>query len=434
MKDKKKQWLYRWKNWLTPSAVPGVWKRKEGGHFVRVRVVDPTSGRKKEIKKSLPEADEAAAYKWLFDERARISAGLVSAPLPQTRFGDFAVSLFEEKVALKHIKSARSRERWHYTLEHLIGGTEGVPGFGEMFVDRIRPAHIDEWRLGIARLIASGRYSPVTANGWLVVLRVIMKAARKKFQLPSDPTEGIENFDTSEHETYTAEEPNTLNPEQARKVLACMLEEYPQHYAMTYLGMATGLRPSSMRPLRRRGSTPDVLWDEGVIHVRRSHTLGDEVMNTTKTGLRQRISVPADVIEVLRWHERTQLVTEEQRRSELLFPAESGGFRSEHVLRKPFARVCALIGLPLRFTPKGLRRTFNDLARAARVESLVTMSISGHLTDRMREHYSTVTPVEQRESIGRVLRLVTVGSTTTGGAPGGAPNPESGAPREEVAS
>jgi hypothetical protein len=52
----------------------------------------------------------------------------------------------------------------------------------------------------------------------------------------------------------------------------------------------------------------------------------------------------------------------------------------------------------------------------------------------MREHYSTVTPVEQRESIGRVLRLVTLGSTTTGGAPGGAPDAESGAPRGEVAS
>lgn len=72
------------------------------------------------------------------------------------------------------------------------------------------------------------------------------------------------------------------------------------------------------------------------------------------------INVPADVIEVLRWHERTQFVTEEQRRSELLFPAENGRFRSEHVRRKSFARVCALIALPLRFTPHGLRRTFND--------------------------------------------------------------------------
>jgi hypothetical protein len=49
------------------------------------------------------------------------------------------------------------------------------------------------------------------------------------------------------------------------------------------------------------------------------------------------------------------------------------------------------------------------------VEALVTKSISRHLTDRMREHYSTVRPVEQRESIGAVLRLV------KGGAASGAP-------------
>jgi hypothetical protein len=52
-----------------------------------------------------------------------------------------------------------------------------------------------------------------------------------------------------------------------------------------------------------------------------------------------------------------------------------------------------------------MRRTFNDLARAAKVEALVTRSISGHLTERMQHHYSTVRPDEQRESIARVIEL-----------------------------
>jgi hypothetical protein len=68
-----------------------------------------------------------------------------------------------------------------------------------------------------------------------------------------------------------------------------MREVFPQYYAVTYLGLATGLRPSSMRPLRRRGPTPDIKRDEGVVLVPRSHTLGDEVMDTTKTKLRQRL-------------------------------------------------------------------------------------------------------------------------------------------------
>jgi integrase len=426
------KWTYRWKTWLAPTKVPGVWKRKEGGHFVRARVTDPTTGRQKEIKKSLPEADEATAFKFLSDERKRIQAGLVMATPRSERFADYAVTLFERKVTTREIKSARSRERWKITLIHLIAGTRDVPGFGEFYIDQIRLTHVEAWRVGIAGLIANGKYEPTTANGWLAIMRVIMKAAKREFELRTNPLDGIPNFDTSEHATYTEEEPNTLDAERAKEFLACMREECPQHYAMTYLGIATGLRPSAMRPLRRNGLTPDVLWDQGVILVRRSHTLGHEIMNTTKTKLRQRINVPADVMDVLRWHADTQLETPEQRASDLLFPAEDGRLRSEHILRKPFARVSALIGLPIHFTPRGLRRTFNDLARIANVEAIVTKSISGHLTEQMRQHYSTVTPVEQRESIGRLLRLVHTTSANDdaprGGAPSGAPAPPGGAP------
>jgi hypothetical protein len=67
------------------------------------------------------------------------------------------------------------------------------------------------------------------------------------------------------------------------------------------------------------------------------------------------------------------------------------------------AEVGRAIGLSKRFTQRGLRRTFNDLARAAQVEGVVTKSISGHLTERMRERYSTVAPIEQRASIARVI-------------------------------
>jgi integrase len=106
------------------------------------------------------------------------------------------------------------------------------------------------------------------------------------------------------------------------------------------------------------------------------------------------------------------------------------------VLRKPFAHIKALMGLGIRFTPRGLRRTFNDLARMAGVESLITRSISGHATDRMREHYSTVTPVEQRESIGRVLHLVKSApddpDSARRGAPSGAPASVGGAPQEKA--
>jgi hypothetical protein len=53
-----------------------------------------------------------------------------------------------------------------------------------------------------------------------------------------------------------------------------------------------------------------------------------------------------------------------------------------------------------------MRRTFQDLARAAEVRDVVTRSISGHATEEMQRRYSTVSPVEQQTSLARVLRLM----------------------------
>lgn len=126
-------------------------------------------------------------------------------------------------------------------------------------------------------------------------------------------------------------------------------------------------------------------------------------MNTTKQRVKYRIHLPAEAISLLRWHVETQLSTPEQQESDLLFPAVRGGYRTASVLNKPFADVVDHIQLGRKFTQRGMRRTFNDLTRAAKVEAIVTRSISGHLTERMQERYSTVAPIEQRESIAKVI-------------------------------
>jgi hypothetical protein len=85
------------------------------------------------------------------------------------------------------------------------------------------------------------------------------------------------------------------------------------------------------------------------------------------------------------------------------------------VLNKPFTDVCEAMGLGRHFTQRGLRRTFNDLARAAEVESMITRSISGHLTEQMQLHYPTVNPDEQKRSIGKVSDLMQVKAQRAGG-------------------
>jgi integrase len=407
------KWKKHWKSWVAPTRVPGVWKRKEGGFLVRVRVVDPITGRPREIRKVMPDATEATARKWLADERARIKSGEASGLPARQRFCDFAVSLMEEKVASGDIKTVQGQDRWRSTLVHLIGvtsssdGEVAVTGFGELYLDQIRAAHVDAWRVGMGKLIAKKAYAPTTVNSWLAILRVIDKAAKRRFELPRLWMEDVPDFDLSEHIVYTEEEPNSLPPEKVPEFLECMQDLFPQHFAMTFLGFATGLRPSSMRPLRRKGPSSDVLWDENRIRVRRSQTRGEKVLNSTKQRTRYGIEVPPEVMDVLRWHVETQIGTPEQQDSELLFPAVTGGFRAVTALVKPFRGVAKAMKLGFNFTPRGMRRTFNDLARTACIEAVVTRSISGHLTERMQEHYSTVRGPEQREGIAKVVDLMT---------------------------
>ncbi len=129
----------------------------------------------------------------------------------------------------------------------------------------------------------------------------------------------------------------SLKPEDVPRFIEAMARLHPGHQAMTVLGFLTGLRPSSLRPLRRQGPHADVLWESGHLLVRRSQTHGREVMEATKTGKDQRIALPEWITEVLRQHvvELHGAAAE----SDLLFPSRRGGFRSLSCLDKPFAAV-----------------------------------------------------------------------------------------------
>jgi hypothetical protein len=87
--------LEKWKlfkgSWISIEPVlPGVWRRKEGGHVVRARAKEGTTGKQKEIWKVLPEADAPSALQWLKNEQHRLRAGVPSATQASTLFSEFA--------------------------------------------------------------------------------------------------------------------------------------------------------------------------------------------------------------------------------------------------------------------------------------------------------------------------------------------------------
>jgi hypothetical protein len=155
-------------------------------------------------------------------------------------------------------------------------------------------------------------------------------------------------------------------------------------------------------------------------------------MNRTKTKRDLEIKVPPLMLEVLKWHVETQLLTDEQKASDLLFPREDGGLRDPKLLRKPFEHVAKELSLKKKLTPRAMRRSFQDLARNARVDDLVTRSISGHATEQMQRHYSTVSDREQAEGLAKVLRMMDFRDRKPTGDAVGADVGASGGPTDET--
>ena len=394
------KWIVRWRDTVSVAPeLPGVWRRRDGGFHVRARVIDPRTSRMREVNRELPNvANARAALVWLQTELEKIKAGGGDAnnaiPLPQ--FHTFARGVFARKNDLGKIKSAAGRMKWKGILENHL-----IPAFGDVYLDQIRPTDVKAWQSKMAAVIKRGDMAPTTANTILAVLQQITDEAVDDFDI-RDPMRGVDPFDTREHSTYTEEEPNSLAPDMVPHFLAAMREQHPEHYAFTFLGITTGLRPSSLRPLRREGPQADIKWPDGLLVIRRSHTIGAEVMETTKTDLHQRLALPRDMINVLRWHVDNMLLPTKMRMSDLLFPSITGGFRSRSCLDRPFDDVSAAIKLPFNFTPRGMRRTYQDLARALGIHDAVTRAISGHATVEMQVRYSTARSGEVRDALARM--------------------------------
>lgn len=321
---------------------------------------------------------------------------------PRLRYREYVESLLERKLATRKLATPSSRRGWIDTQQlHLL------PAFGDRYLDTIKRLDIEQWKAEQARSLVSRHgsatpISPHTVNQRLRVLLSTLRAAVGELDLPYDPTRAVEPLDTSIDETFTEEQPNSLTVEELRVFMTAARSLYPQHVAMLALGVATGRRPSELRPLRRKGPTPDVLWNDGILLIRQSQTL-DGVVTKTKTGRRLRIPLPPDLLAILTWHVG-QLPVGPMQNSDLLFPSTTGRWRSPTCLDKPIRRIAKAANISKHLSAKFMRRTFQDLGRAADVHDLVVRAISGHATRQMQDHYSSVAPAEVRDGLARWSR------------------------------
>lgn len=396
---------------------------EHGGFLVRARILDGRTREQVTIIRALAtETDPKRALAWLVEQREKVRAGIPLREQPSMlRFCDFATQLVEAKIKAGDFGSQATKDQWDEILEnHLFKAP-----FATLFCDQIRASDILAWKESIVIGKGKGKHSPHTANTWLKVLRVICKAYVQRYELERNPMLAVPLFETKRWRgRLTREQPNSLTPEELPLFLRLFRQLEPEHFAMTALGFALGARPSSLRPLRRSGPEKDYDKETGELILRRSHTRGSSVMDTTKNAEDVTVVLPDELRKILAWHEDTFLVacnvkgtdrpnlTASKRAAcALLFPSRKGDLQSISTLQKPFEVVSEAMKketdgkFQKLITPKGMRRTSKDLLRAAGVRDIVAMALNSHLSDSMHRLYSTVSQREMNEAVAAVIDL-----------------------------
>lgn len=359
---------------------PGVKKVGSDTYLVRVKVIDPRTGRPRQAERlvngSLPEAVAArvALRSELLSEATQATS--------RTRLSDYAFSWLSGK---KNSLKFSALERYATALANHI-----VPALGDFYMDAIAPADVSRWR-------DSQDAAPRTVNSRLRILKTMFKDAVADLDLPRDPTARIKAL--SEPPAYTDDDPNLASPEDVHAVVLAAREVCPNHYPVIATIAFTGMRIGEALALR----WSDIERDAGLIRIQSAQYR--QIVGTTKTGKVRTVPLLPEHAAILDEHRRTLLRTQARGADgEWVFPSETGRPRFSSTLRKPLAKAVAAAGLTDRLTPHGFRRSFNDALRR-HTTGTVQRALTGHSTVQMAEHYSYVGIDEKRTAVAKVFTL-----------------------------
>jgi integrase len=90
-----------------------------------------------------------------------------------------------------------------------------------------------------------------------------------------------------------------------------------------------------------------------------------------------------------------------------IFPSRRGTLKQPSSLVNAIRRSAKSAKLEKRITPHMMRYLFNDVLRQAGVDKVTRKALTGHVTDEMTEHYSSVQLDEKRaamEAAGAKMR------------------------------
>jgi len=244
------------------------------------------------------------------------------------------------------------RQRAASTLRdyrHVVNGVL-LPEFGRTTpLEQITTERIDEWR---ERLLGEGELARRTIQKNLVLLYGILKRAKRRKWINSNPAEDVERVSVKRSGDF-----NVLSPVEVEAVARAATSE--QDAAIFKFAAFTGLRLGELRALRWR----DVDFADHNVIVRRSFTNGQE--GPPKSGKVRSVPLIDQAARVLDGLSNRELFTAEH---DLVFCSDVGEHFHDDQLRDRFYEALEAAGLgdkrkgevPIVF--HDLRHTFGTLA------------------------------------------------------------------------
>jgi integrase len=402
-------------------------------YWIRAKATDLRTGKTKEVEKLL----EGVSLQQAAQQRAAlIEVAKNPAPsMKRMRVREYAKEWLESKKLRIDASTAKTYEA---ALEKRI-----LPTLGDYYFDALTSSDVQKWidamtRRGwwseekgskTAKKKVRRTYTRKAMEVWFRVLRTMSRDAMVALDLPRDPTLRV----SLPEGELDRSEPNALSPDELIAFLGAMKANCPQHYALVAVLAYTGLRFCHASALRWTD------WDQktAVIRVVRKNFRGNVGPVSRKKQAPKEYPVEPELRDILLAH-HAMLKDEEKKRLEkdgvdvlphpsapltnaLMFPSTVGTLRTANTLDAAFATCKEAAGITKRFTVHGLRYTFTDLVRRANVDAVVRRALTGHVTEEMQRHYSTVGLDEKRAAIAGVLRLVPPSKqdTNAGGSSGG---------------
>lgn len=321
-------------------------------------------------------------------ERARLVLELELEAAPKSArvpFRVYSESWLASRAATVSVHTAK-----HYAL-HLAQQIN--PFLGDFYLDKLTRDDVQRWINGqvgkVARETIRTRYR-VFRSVWASAMADHAKQV-------DDVTTGI-RFPTAVRKDEA--DTNALTADQLRTFLAGWAGKKDE--AMIWMLATLGARWCHVSGMK----WSDLDRENKRIRILRAHVRG--VISPINVNKKAPSSLPVDdeVLTRLEAHRIRLIKRDVPNPDGWLFPSHQGTPKLPSSIRKEWAKVAKAAGISHRFSVHGLRRTFNDLMREAGVDGVVIRAFTGHSSDTMREHYSSVGHAEQERTVGKLLQLV----------------------------